>query len=1036
MKNKLLFSVFFTLTAFSSFSTHLVSVHIVDKDYIMLYFRDGDVTFNERKIVDWQTWELYHNGPFLSDINSLETYGVALNTSNVAISGNWKISSADDVNFGGAGISPSNVYRKSKLGCMAQMGWNNSTNDFNYDWAYEHTVFLKLSRSLEQGKTYTIEIPSNINSDITTHTITFDIFNSRSEAVKTNIVGYSTENSIKSADVYLWLGDGGARDYSSFVGKKIYVYNVETQEKTEIGTLSLWKTAAGETGISHQMLQSAVWKADFTGFSNAGIFRLAIEDIGCSEDFEIRNDIYYAPFKVATQGFYYMRIGEDSKKSGISPIARQPLYIPEVSPANCKVIITTMQPYHAQWLTIPSDQWDNPDKWAPFAKAGNPTNPNAYGGHSDAMDWDRHLGHVSTIYDMLLPYYLSQGKISDDNLGIAESGNGIPDLLDEARNEIDFWLRLRDGKGYSHGVTCPTENTNIFYQAGNTAVAAWANAANAAMLADCFRLSGHTDLMHEYQDSAIMAYNYANSLPDKQLTRSQDMGDMTMNGNDLKITAAAFLYNLTGNTAYENDFLAGSRCTLNSSQVFNSSSCELYALAAYLMSNRTIHNQVRYDNMKNSVIAEAKSKETNYSGIRPSRRSTNEDSGWFVTSIHNQRSIVAHAISAEGSADKQLFEDALILEADFSLGRNPLNAIHMTTATTELANKKSFENAYTSGWNDGVEGVHPGHTPYMNIYDWFQGMVMGAPQWMVEKNYPAVVYNNPGNPSEGIQPGSWAIGELYYNTRYVYAANEFTPQQTMRGKIALYAYLYSLSNTEHIHDFSDWKINTAATCTEDGEKIEKCAICGEIGTKTEVIPAIGEHNFVWQTTIPATCTSTGEQVEVCSVCGATGVTEIITMDCQPLIVTVINGTSDKNRYFEGETVTINANIAVEGNNFQHWTSQDVTFADPFDISTTFTMPAHNVMVTAEFETVGIKTIAEERVTIYPNPARETITVEGLENGAIFQIYNATGRVVEMLPATSLQGGLQTINISHLPQGIYCIVSCGKKALFVKQYVNN
>ncbi len=57
---------------------------------------------------------------------------------------------------------------------------------------------------------------------------------------------------------------------------------------------------------------------------------------------------------------------------------------------------------------------------------------------------------------MLLPYILTDGKLNDDNLGIAESGNGIPDILDEARNEVDFWLRLRDGDGYSHGLTNPT----------------------------------------------------------------------------------------------------------------------------------------------------------------------------------------------------------------------------------------------------------------------------------------------------------------------------------------------------------------------------------------------------------------------------------------------------------------------------------------------------------------------------------------------------------------------------------------------------
>jgi len=773
----------------------------------MLYYRDGDVTFNERAVPGWDLYET--NQSMAKEINTLVTYGEALNTTKATNAKNWKITSTDDPGFGTKGVAPSTIYRKSKLGCMAQMGWDEvADNDFIYDWAYEHSLFLKLPRSMEAGKTYTIRIPADINSDVTNKTVTFDIFNSRSEAVKVNIVGYSTANSIKSADVYLWMGDGGARDYAAFAGKKIYVYNTDTKKSQEVGTLSLWQTKAAEMTVNYPMLQTSVWKADFTGFNTPGNYRLAVEGIGCSDDFTISNNVYYEPFKVSTLGFYYMRVGEDSEASGITPIARRPLYIPGKSPAGCKVHITTVHPYHPGWKGLSGgiDKWDEPgDKsdetksnW--YAYITGRTNPNVYGGHSDALDWDRQLSHVTIIYDMLLPYFLTNGALSDDNFGIPESGNGIPDILDEARNEVDFFLRLRDGKGYSPGVTNPTKSATdpVFFQAGNMGLAAWANAANAAMLGDCFRISGHTDLMERYRDSAVIAYNYASNLPpeEQMLDKKQPVGDGIMLGIDFKNTAAAFLYNLTGDVRYENDLLAGSRCTTNTSGVsltFGSSTNndetigynEMYAVAGYLFTNRTVNNRERYDNMKNSIVAEAKSQEANYSDPnypdrRPTRRSTKQDAGMYVTTMNNnQRTIIAHAISVKGSADKQLFENALILEADFSLGRNPLNMVLMTTATTGLANKKSVENAYTTGWNDGVPGVHPGHTPYMNFRDWGGGMVMGNPSWMTNKNYPAVSY--------------WPVGELYYNTRYVYAANEFTPQETLRGKAALYGYLYGIS---------------------------------------------------------------------------------------------------------------------------------------------------------------------------------------------------------------------------------------------------
>lgn len=762
------------------FSTKLVEVKVVDKDHIMLYFLDGEVVYPEDVA---QLGARLHTSTTHANDNTLVTYGTALNTANAATVGNWIIKSTDDGNFGSAGRAPTNVYRKSKLSGASQENWNTGTNDYNYDWTYEHIIFLRLPFSMVQGNTYTLELNANLNSDITTTTFTYDIFTSKSEAIRVNIYGYLSDESIKAADVYMWMGDGGARNYASFEGNDVFIYDVTAGTHQKVGTLSFWRNNAGETTHGHRMIQSNVWNADFTGFNTPGTYRLVVDGIGCSEEFEIKPDAYYNPYLVSTRGFFYMRIGQDNLD--MVPVPRRPHYIPGVSPANTVVYITTMHPYHANWSTFcDGDKWDCKDAWAPYSTGR--TNPNAYGGHSDALDWDRHLGHVSIIYDMLIPYIITEGVLSDDDLGIAESGNGIPDIIDEARNEVDFWLRLRDGKGYSHGLNNPN-NSNVLYQAANTAVAAWANAANAAMLSQAFQVSGHTALFEEYRDSAINAYTYANSLADQMLNNTQGIGAGNMRGRDFKATAAAFLYNITGNTSYENDLNSLTSVTSSSSTIQSGTQNQLYAVAGYLFTKQPINYPTLHANMKASLIAEAKLREANFSTTRPSRRATDDTQGWFVTEMVIQRTIIAHAISEPG-ADKTLFENALILEADWSLGRNPLNMIQMTTATTPLAHKKSVINAYTSGWNDGVPGVHPGHTPYMNIYDWGGNMAMGNPSWMTSKNYPAAF-------SGGTNPPNlqWPQGELYYNVRYFYAANEFTPQQTMRGKQALYSYLHAIS---------------------------------------------------------------------------------------------------------------------------------------------------------------------------------------------------------------------------------------------------
>lgn len=752
-------------------ASKLVEVKVVDKDYLLVYFVDGEVTFDENVHLP----SAYTNDTPTAPKNKAVWFGAQLNTTEAVNLLNWTIVSVNDSKYGATGLKPLACYRKSKLNGMAENKWEGK--DYNYECTMEHSIYLKLPQSLSEGKTYTIQIDGKINTDVVSKDITFDIFNNRTEAIHVNLVGYLNDASAKSADLYLWMGDGGARDYSSFEGKKVLLYDVKSKKSRKVGTVSFWKTNAADAG-KYNLIQSNVWNVDFTGFSKPGTYRLAVEGVGCSQDFTIGKNAYEEPFKISTIGFYYMRIGEDQLK--MNPVPRRPLYIPGKSPENTKVIITTMHPFHADWKTFShGDVWDTPDAWAKYNKPGNPENPNVYGGHADAMDWDRHLGHVSIIYDMLLPYLLTKGAIADDNMGIAESGNGLPDILDEARNEVDFWLRLRDGKAYSHGVTNPNKD-NVLYQAGNTAIAAWANAANAAMLSDCFQMAGRNDLMNLYKDSAIVAYNYAGTLEDHQLDTRHGVGDCSIRGRDLKMMAAAFLYNVTGNTLYEKVVKEESVATTGTSEIQNTKVNQLWATAGYLTTKRKVNYSELHRLMKESMIHEAKTLETDLTLVRPSRRSTDEKMGYWKTNQNVQRTIIAHAVSTDKN-EKALFKNALILEADWGLGRNPLNMIQMTTATTSLGSKRSVEQVYATGRNDGAPGVHPGLTPYQNTDDWGKnGMIMSRPSWMTAMCYPDYAT-------------LWPKAEGYFNTRYVYAHSEFTPQQTMRGKTALYGYLYGIS---------------------------------------------------------------------------------------------------------------------------------------------------------------------------------------------------------------------------------------------------
>jgi hypothetical protein len=75
-------------------------------------------------------------------------------------------------------------------------------------------------------------------------------------------------------------------------------------------------------------------------------------------------------------------------------------------------------------------------------------------------------------------------------------------------------------------------------------------------------------------------------------------------------------------------------------------------------------------------------------------------------------------------------------------------------------------------------------------------MTMGCPSKLYANCYPADFTT------------TWPIDEGYFNTRYVWAHNEFTPQQTMRGKMALYGYLYAIGKLTS--SAIQWKRRTIA----------------------------------------------------------------------------------------------------------------------------------------------------------------------------------------------------------------------------------
>ncbi len=747
-----------------------LGLETLDRDYLVLRFSEGEVVFAE----DAPGYKPDYTNEFAASDNRVVSYG-PLDLKSATDPKTWIVSSKEASAYSGAGKPAAAVYRKTKIAGMAQLDWDTAKNDFRYEAPLGHVLYLRLPEPLEAGKRYVLRSKRALG--VENVEFRFDPERSATEAIHVNLAGYPTGVPLLACDLYHWMGDGGARDYASFEDSRVFLVDVSTGEAVEAGRVARGAKRAKERSAEfpgYDLTGSADWIADFASPAKPGRYRVSIEGVGASREFRIGPGAYRDPFAVSLRGFYYMRVGEPAS-GRVSPVPRQPSLVPDGSAGGARILVTSMSPSHPEWKTFaPGDPWDPAERWVKYVKPGEPENKNARGGHADALDWDRHLGHVSIIYDLLLPYYVTRGSPGDDDTGIAESGNGVPDLIDEARNEVDFWLSLRVGDGYSPGLTNP-DKRKVMYQADATTLAAWANAANAAMLASCLGIAGEADLRDRYLAEARKAWAYAESCPDRELDGVQNVGDTAMRGADFRMTAAAYLFDLTGERAFEEAVAAHARAADGKTDPVSLASDQGWATAGYLFSARKPSIPGLKEAMAASVIKAAKAQAA-FASRRASRRTTDPATWYFQTEQNVHRIILAHALLSPGEERDGLLR-ALLLEADWGLGRNPLNMIQMTTAGTPLSGFRSVENAYTSGRRDGTPGLHPGHTPYLNVDDW-GSMTMAKPGWMAARGYPA--------------HASWPRAELYFNTRWVWAHSEFTPQQTMRGKMALYAYLRAL----------------------------------------------------------------------------------------------------------------------------------------------------------------------------------------------------------------------------------------------------
>jgi len=340
-----------------------------------------------------------------------------------------------------------------------------------------------------------------------------------SRAIKVNQVGYASEAGQKYAYLGMWLAELGPLPLAAYIGKDFYLCDEATGKTVFTGKLAKRSDLQSISKDQRQLLLDGeeVLEMDFSSFKTPGKYFITVPGVGRSWEFIVGNDAVGRAFYVQMRGLFHQRSG----------MAKESQYTRWTMKADHTVsyranFAPNARHYGKEGLMM--DQSGKPVDFRHFdlvkATATEEVLKNVYGGWWDAGDFDRRTYHFEVVDALLSVYMLFPDHFTDNQLDIPESGNGIPDIIDEAAWGVDVWRRAQNAAG---GVGCwleatshpenpdPELDTQRYYLAAPTRESTLEYSIYAAKLARAYQKAGAKDKAELFFASAQKAWSYANN---------------------------------------------------------------------------------------------------------------------------------------------------------------------------------------------------------------------------------------------------------------------------------------------------------------------------------------------------------------------------------------------------------------------------------------------------------------------------------------------------------------------------------------------
>lgn len=645
------------------------------------------------------TW-LSNNAVKLSINRSYDANAVKFNN-------NYFLTSIDDGNF-------NNPLLPDKIGLHYFVSAFDD-NVPNPTVTYE--LFLHFPISLQNGKNYQLTINNIRNRSAIDFTkpqaISFSYNDSvnLNHSIKVNQVGYLS-NGPKYAVIGNYLGSAGVLEcnptvfelWDAAINQKVYTGNPVFRAYDS--------TLSGEK----------IYECDFTPFKTWGRYFIYVPGIGRSYEFTIGDTAYNHTFYTTMRAFYYQRCGT----ALLAPYADL-RWTHDICHSNDGII-------HTSWQNSPL--YDN--------ETINST-VNVTRGWHDAGDYGKYMPNGTlAAWRLFFMYELYPEKFYDNELNLPESGNGVPDILDELKWQIDGELNMQmpDGGVAERVITTnwalctPDKDIAPRYISEKTT---YTTAEYSAIMAMAYR--NFKKYWPDYADTCLARskkafqylLNHTQSLPVGGYSPAPGIGSgayIDSSGDtDERAWAAAELYKSTGEQSYQDKFFEYWK---NYSPFFGEwnpiefhqiNASFAYATTTFPVDQNTV-NAIRNDFLNNYIEAQLVQQTDRNYYRNANRTDVPQWIGWGSFAQSTKYSwwfIVAHYLSGNYLNGDNKYINYALINLNTQLGLNPQDKTYITGVGWNYPKNPCHRPSIHDNVTEPVPGIPVfgpvGHLSEANVYD-------------------------------------------------------------------------------------------------------------------------------------------------------------------------------------------------------------------------------------------------------------------------------------------------------------------------------